>query len=49
MWAPDPFGRFQLRYWDGANWTDHVSNWWRQQIDPEFAGIEPAPPEEEGV
>ena len=25
MWAPDPFGRFQLRYWDGAKWTDHGS------------------------
>ena len=25
-WYPDPMGRHQLRYWDGANWTDHVSN-----------------------
>ena len=25
-WYPDPMGRHQLRYWDGANWTDHVSS-----------------------
>ena len=24
-WHPDPSGRFQLRYWNGAGWTDHVS------------------------
>jgi len=23
-WFPDPLGRFELRYWDGAAWTDHV-------------------------
>jgi Protein of unknown function (DUF2510) len=25
-WLPDPFYRFQLRYWDGYQWTDRVSN-----------------------
>jgi hypothetical protein len=25
-WAADPFGRHQLRYWDGAAWTDYVSD-----------------------
>ncbi len=25
-WHPDPMGRHQLRYWDGAVWTDHVSD-----------------------
>jgi uncharacterized protein YxjI len=25
-WHPDPTGRHQLRYWDGTQWTDHVSN-----------------------
>ena len=35
-WAPDPLGRFQLRYWDGTRWTAHVSSWWRQEIDAEF-------------
>ena len=24
-WHPDPFGRYELRYWDGAVWTEHVS------------------------
>jgi uncharacterized protein YxjI len=24
-WYPDPFGRFEMRYWDGAAWTAHVS------------------------
>jgi hypothetical protein len=25
-WAADPFGRHELRYWDGALWTEHVSD-----------------------
>lgn len=25
-WHPDPQGRHELRYWDGAKWTDHVSD-----------------------
>ncbi|MSZ76323.1 MAG: DUF2510 domain-containing protein [Actinobacteria bacterium] len=25
-WAPDPYGRHELRYWDGMQWTEHVSN-----------------------
>ena len=25
-WMADPVGRHQLRYWDGASWTDHVSD-----------------------
>jgi Protein of unknown function (DUF2510) len=25
-WASDPFRRHELRYWDGAAWTNHVSN-----------------------
>ncbi len=24
-WFSDPTGRKELRYWDGAGWTDHVS------------------------
>jgi hypothetical protein len=24
-WYPDPTGRFELRYWDGTRWTEHVS------------------------
>lgn len=25
-WETDPTGRFRLRYWDGQQWTQHVSN-----------------------
>ena len=25
-WLPDTSGRHQLRYWDGAAWTNHVSD-----------------------
>lgn len=33
-WYPDPYGRSELRYWDGAIWTDHVSSNGRQSSDP---------------
>jgi uncharacterized protein YxjI len=33
-WHPDPFGRHELRYWDGARWTEHVSSHGKQSIDP---------------
>lgn len=33
-WYPDPFGRHELRYWDGAAWTEHVSSHGRQSTDP---------------
>ncbi|MEI6621729.1 MAG: DUF2510 domain-containing protein [Actinomycetes bacterium] len=26
MWATDPYGRHEHRYWDGSSWTEHVSN-----------------------
>jgi Protein of unknown function (DUF2510) len=26
QWYPDPSGRHQLRYWDGSDWTAHVSD-----------------------
>ena len=25
-WYPDPLGTARLRYWDGAEWTDHVAD-----------------------
>lgn len=33
-WHPDPFGRWQLRYWDGTRWTEHVSSGGTTSIDP---------------
>ena len=33
-WHPDPLGRHQLRYWDGANWTEHVADSGVQSLDP---------------
>ncbi len=33
-WYPDPTGRFELRYWDGAAWTSHVSRAGQQSDDP---------------
>ncbi len=33
-WYPDPYGRAELRYWDGELWTDHVASNGRQSIDP---------------
>jgi uncharacterized protein YxjI len=37
-WHPDPFGRHELRYWDGAQWTEHVSSHGKQAIDPPIGG-----------
>lgn len=33
-WHPDPSGRHELRYWDGARWTDNVSTRGLQSIEP---------------
>lgn len=33
-WYPDPFGRCELRYWDGGKWTDHVVSGGNQALDP---------------
>jgi Protein of unknown function (DUF2510) len=33
-WARDPFGRYQVRYWNGKRWTDHVSTNGVTAIDP---------------
>jgi rRNA processing protein Gar1 len=37
-WYPDPFGRHELRYWDGGQWTQHVASRGRQEIDPPVGG-----------
>lgn len=36
-WYADPSGRFELRYWDGAAWTEHVSRAGQQETDPPVA------------
>lgn len=33
-WYPDPGGKHELRYHDGSQWTDHVSDHGRQGTDP---------------
>lgn len=33
QWAPDPFGRFEQRYFDGRRWTEHVASQGRQYTD----------------
>jgi uncharacterized RDD family membrane protein YckC len=54
-WAADPLGRHQYRYWDGAQWTEHVSDDGAVSTDPPVAGPAPAdtptadvPPEHAG-
>ena len=32
-WHPDPSGRHELRWWDGARWTDAVSDHGRVSAD----------------
>ena len=36
-WYADPSGRFELRYWDGGQWTEHVSRAGQQYTDPPVA------------
>jgi hypothetical protein len=33
-WYADPSGRFELRYWNGQEWTEHVARGGRQSVDP---------------
>lgn len=41
-WYPDPFRRYEHRYWDGIQWTHHVGAHGRQGIDPPVEAL-PAP------
>ena len=43
-WYPDPFGRFEHRYWDGARWTDHAATGGVRTTDPV---ADPPPAKEE--
>ncbi len=36
-WYADPAGRFELRYWDGGGWTEHVSTGGQQTTNPPTA------------
>jgi uncharacterized protein YxjI len=47
-WFPDPTGRYEVRYWDGAAWTSHVSVGGEASVDPEPA-IPPPGATTEGV
>ncbi len=42
-WAADPTGRHQYRYWDGAAWTDQVSDNGAVSVDPPVASPTPTP------
>jgi hypothetical protein len=33
-WHADPTGRYELRYWDGQRWTEHVSRGGVPATDP---------------
>lgn len=33
-WQPDPFGRHEERWWDGAHWTEKVRSSGTTGIDP---------------
>jgi uncharacterized protein YxjI len=33
-WYPDPTAQFEQRYWDGAQWTEHVSSAGQQSTSP---------------
>lgn len=36
-WYADPSGRFELRYWNGKEWTEHVARAGQQFTDPPIA------------
>ena len=36
-WYSDPSGRYELRYWDGNEWTEHVARGGQQFVDPPVA------------
>jgi hypothetical protein len=43
-WKPDPNGRHEWRYWDGATWTDQVSDAGQTATDAYDPSAIPPPP-----
>ena len=48
-WLPDPFGRHQYRWWDGARWTDQVADDGVAGLDPADGPVVPPPPPAVGL
>jgi uncharacterized protein YxjI len=48
-WHPDPFGRFESRYWDGERWTEHVSRAGQTLVDPPVPSAPVRRPEDDYV
>lgn len=46
IWQPDPTGRHEARFWDGAGWTAWVSDAGHRSEDPPAW---PAPPQSDGL
>jgi len=42
-WQPDPTGRHEYRYWDGARFTDDVADGGATAVDPMTPSPEPPP------
>jgi hypothetical protein len=41
-WYPDPYGRHEVRFWDGARWTEHAASGGSPVTDaPDAAGAVP--------
>jgi uncharacterized RDD family membrane protein YckC len=41
-WYQDPSGRFELRYWDGQGWSEHVASWGSTYVDSPRTASAPA-------
>lgn len=48
-WHPDPTGRHELRYWDGSQWTEHVSDGGVQSVSPLTPPEEPTAESSQGA
>lgn len=44
-WSPDPFARYESRFWNGVEWTEHVATGGVPAVDPPtWPNSIPAPP-----